>query len=185
MENGRPMTPLNYGLHFWIMTGIFYSWDSSIFQYQIMRKYKVGLGLVYKMFVNKHICETLLLPQKTNSSRNAGFFGKLNKVIFLLQPKTQLFGDIPHEQVPCSRMKSVDGCALAIAHVDANLSVFFREKCPYKEFHPSRRNPEVCICHRNTLVIHPLWPCLAWEFNSLALEPPWGKFDPWLFFKCT
>ncbi len=107
MENGRPMTPLNYGLHFWIMTGIFYSWDSSIFQYQIMRKYRVGLGLVYKMFVNKHICETLLLPQKTNSSRNAGFFGKLNKVIFPLQPKTQLFGDLPHEQVPCSRMKSV------------------------------------------------------------------------------
>ncbi len=30
------------------------------------------------------------------------FFGKLNKVIFTLQPKTQFFGDIIPDQVPCS-----------------------------------------------------------------------------------
>ncbi len=53
-----------YHLQFWIMTGIFYSWDRSIFQYQTMCKSSVELGLVYKTFVNKHTCKTLLLPRK-------------------------------------------------------------------------------------------------------------------------
>ncbi len=34
-----------YHLQFWIMTGIFYSWDRSIFQYQTMCKASVKLGL--------------------------------------------------------------------------------------------------------------------------------------------
>ncbi len=66
-----------YSLQFRIMTGIFYSWDRSIFQYQTMCKSSIELGLVYKTFVNKHTCETPLLPRKTNCihcSRNAGFF---------------------------------------------------------------------------------------------------------------
>ncbi len=46
------------------MTGIFYSWDCSIFQYQKMCKSSVELGLVYKTFVNKHTCETPLLTLK-------------------------------------------------------------------------------------------------------------------------
>ncbi len=37
-----------YRLQFWIITGIFYSWDRSIFQYQTMCKSSVELGLVYK-----------------------------------------------------------------------------------------------------------------------------------------
>ncbi len=44
-------------------------------------------------------------PGKTNCIhclRNAGFFRKLNKVIFLSQPKTHFFRDILSEQVPCN-----------------------------------------------------------------------------------
>ncbi len=44
------------------MTGNFYSSDCSIFQYQMMCKSSIELGLVYKTFVNKHIWETPLLP---------------------------------------------------------------------------------------------------------------------------
>ncbi len=83
-----------YRLQFWIMTGIFYSWDLSIFQHQTMCNSSVELGLVYKTFINKHTCETPLLPRKTNCihcSHNAGFFRKMNKVIFPFQPKTHFF----------------------------------------------------------------------------------------------
>ncbi len=52
-----------YCLWFWFMTGMFYSWDRSIFQYQTMCKSSTELGLVYKIFVNKHTCKTLLLPR--------------------------------------------------------------------------------------------------------------------------
>ncbi len=85
-----------YRLQFWIMTGIFYSWDCSMFQYQTMRKSTVELSLVYKTFINKHTWETPLLPwkNKLNCLRNVGFFGKLNKVIFPSQPKTHFFRDI-------------------------------------------------------------------------------------------
>ncbi len=123
-----------YRLQLWIMTGIFYSWDFSIFQYQTMCKSSVELGLVYKTFVNKHTCETLL-PRKTNGihcSRNAGFFGKLNKVIFPLQPKTHFFRDILPEQVLFSAAEwSVDGRALPLVYACAG--AFFWEKCPFKE----------------------------------------------------
>ncbi len=46
------------------MTGIFYSWDRSIFQYQTMRKSSVELGLVYKTFINKHTWETSAALEK-------------------------------------------------------------------------------------------------------------------------
>ncbi len=62
-----------------------------------MCKSSVKLGHTYK---------TPLLPQKKTNRihclHNAMFFGKLNKVIFTLQPKTQFFGDIIPDQVPCS-----------------------------------------------------------------------------------
>ncbi len=35
------------------------------------------------------------------------------------------------------RMKSIDGCALALAPVDVYVGMLFWVKCPYKEFHPS------------------------------------------------
>ncbi len=40
------------------------------------------------------------------------------------------------------QMKRVDGRALALALVDACKGAFFREKCPYKEFHPRLRHQE-------------------------------------------
>ncbi len=85
---------------------IFYSWDHSIFQYQTMCKSSVEPGLVYKTFINKHTCETPLLPRKKTNcihcSCNAVFFGKLNKVIFPSQPKAHFFRDILPERVLCS-----------------------------------------------------------------------------------
>ncbi len=90
-----------YRLQFWIMTGIFYSWDRSIFQYQTMSKSSVELGLVYKTFVNKHTCETPLLPRKTNCihcSRNAGFFWEAEQgYISLTTKNTSLERFFPSE----------------------------------------------------------------------------------------
>ncbi len=87
-----------------LMPLIFYSWDCSIFQYQMMRKSSVELGLVYKTFVNKHTWETPLLPRKNKLHPlfNAGFFRKLNKVIFPSQPKTHFFRDFLPERALCS-----------------------------------------------------------------------------------
>ncbi len=143
------MTPLSYCLQFRIMTRIFYSWDRSIFQYQTMRKYRVELSLVYKTSINKHTCETPLLPQKTNCihcSHNTGFFWELSKVIFPLQPKTQLFGDILPERVLCSAAEwSALMGALLISLSLWSMRARTRSsgsKCPYKEFHPSWRHEE-------------------------------------------
>ncbi len=96
------------------MTGICYSWDLSIFQFQTMHKSSVELGLVYKTFVSKHTWETPLLPRKTNCihcSRNAGFFRKLNKVIFPSQPKhTSLETFFPSEsRAAVQADEAVDG----------------------------------------------------------------------------
>ncbi len=124
------------------MTGIFYSWDCSIFQYQTMCKSSVELGLVYKTFVNKHTCETD--PEKQTASTDhvtLCSFGKLNKVIFPLQPKTHFFRDILPERVPCSAAKW-SALMGALAPVDACTGAFFREKCPYKEFHCRLRQQE-------------------------------------------
>ncbi len=52
-------------LLFWIMTGIFYSWDRSICHYLMMCKSSVKLGLVSKTFINKHTCKLRCCPGKT------------------------------------------------------------------------------------------------------------------------
>ncbi len=54
---------LTYHMQFWIMTGIFYSWDCSIFQYQTMCKSSIELGLVYKTFIKKPTWEILEAEQ--------------------------------------------------------------------------------------------------------------------------
>ncbi len=73
-------------LQFWIMTGIFCSWDRSIFQYQTMCKTSAELGLVYKTFVNKHLWNSSAAPRKTNCIHclgNAGFSsGSLTRLSF-------------------------------------------------------------------------------------------------------
>ncbi len=55
-------------LLFWIMTGIFYSWDRSICQYLMMCKSSVKLGLVSKTFINKHTANSVAAPEKQNAS---------------------------------------------------------------------------------------------------------------------
>ncbi len=48
-------------------------------------------------------------------------------------------------------MKRVDGRALALALVDASTGVFFRENCPFKEFHPRlcQQEPLLKKCNLN------------------------------------
>ncbi len=164
---------------------IFYSWDCSIIQYQTMCKPSVELGLVYKTFINEHTWKTLLLPRKTNCIhclRNAGFFRKLNKVIFPSQPKTHFFRDILSERVPCSRKSCVDGRTLSLAPVDVCMGSFSRGKCPYKsstviyisKSHDLKNSQKLGrtrkwgLWHRNTvqIVFLKLCPCLAWETKS-------------------
>ncbi len=89
-----------------------------------------------------------MLPRKTNCihcSRNAGFFGKLNKVIFPSQPKTHFFRDFLPERV--------DGRALALALVDACTGALFREKCPYKEFHRRLRHDLLTLLISQLLLV--------------------------------
>ncbi len=67
------------------MTGIFYSWDCSIFQYQTMCKSSVELGLVYKTFVNKHLRNSVAAPKKQNASTvhvTLGFSGSWTRLSF-------------------------------------------------------------------------------------------------------
>ncbi len=44
--------------------------------------------------------------------------------------------------LPACRLKRVDGRALLLTLVDACTGAFFREKCPYKEFHRRLRHQE-------------------------------------------
>ncbi len=44
--------------------------------------------------------------------------------------------------LPACRLKRIDGRARALAPVDACTGTFFREKCPYKEFHRRLRHKE-------------------------------------------
>ncbi len=89
---------------------------------------------IWALFIKRSSTNTLeklrCCPEKTNCIHclcNAGFFGKLNKVILPSQPKTHFFRDILHRASPvqCSRMKHVDGRALALALVDACTGAFF------------------------------------------------------------
>ncbi len=90
--------------------------------------------------------EKLAAPKKTNCihcSHNAGFFGKLNKVIFPSQPKTHFFRDILPERVPCSAAEwSALMSMLFFSLRSMCVGTLFREKCPYKEFHPRLRYEE-------------------------------------------
>ncbi len=109
-----------------------------------MCKSSVELGLVYKTFVNKTLEKLRCCPGKTNyihCSRNAGCFGKLNKVIFPSQPKTHFFRDILPERVSCSD-EARWWARSRLTLVDVCTDAFFREKCPYKEFHPRLRQQE-------------------------------------------
>ncbi len=66
----------------------------------ILSTYRVVL---HPSYLQKVFSFKAKLLDKTNCihcSHNAGFFGKLNKVIFPLQPKTHFFRDILPERVP-------------------------------------------------------------------------------------
>ncbi len=153
------------------MTGIFYSWDCSVFQYQTMCKSSVELGLIYKTLVNKHTCETPLLPRKTNCIhclRNAGFFGKLNKVIFPLQPKTHFFRDILPERVLFSAAEwstLMDALLLSRwsmharvcssgrnAHIRSSTVVYVSKSHDWKNSQKLVRTRKWNFWHRNTLL---------------------------------
>ncbi len=142
-------------------------------QYPVMSNFKLNET---KLNTLEKLC---CCPGKTNcihGSRNTGFFGKLNKVIFPSQPKTHFFRDILPERVPCSIAVN-EGHALALALVNACTGAFFLEKCPNKEFHhclcqqekklsETCTNPEVRFLAQKYSAICPncllrLWRCLA------------------------
>ncbi len=154
-----------------------------------MCKSSVELGLVYKTFINKTLEKLHCCPGKTNyihCSRNAGLFWEAEQgYLSLNQKHSSLETFFPSE----SRAALPDeACWLAaLAPVDACRGVFFREKCPYKEFHRRLRHqeqrskktlrnlyePEVRFLAQKYSVIRPIFfklcPCLAWESNSLPV----------------
>ncbi len=114
-----------------------HSWPGSFItgtapSFSIKCKSSVELGLINRSSTNTleklHCC-----PRKTNCIHclhNAGFFRKLNKVIFPSQPKIHSFRDILPERVPCSAAESSTLMgALALALVDACTGALFQEKC--------------------------------------------------------
>ncbi len=175
------------------MTGIFYSWDRSIFQYQTMCKSSVELGLVYKRLSTNTLEKLRCCPGKTNCIHclhNAGFFGKLNKVIFPSQPKTHFFRDILPERVLCSAAEwsALMGALLLMlwsmrararssgrnAHIRSSTRVYVMKSHDRKKLSETCTNLEVRFLAQKYSVRSPncflkLCPCLAWESNSLTV----------------
>ncbi len=156
-----------------------------------MCKSSVELGLVYKTFVNKTLEKLHCCPEKQTISTvhvTLGCFGKLNKVIFPHNQKhTSLETFFPSES---RAALPIEACWLAaLAPVDACTDAFFREKCPYKEFHRRLRHQEQrskktlrnlyepgseifgteILCYKSNFFFFLLCPCLAWESNSLTV----------------
>ncbi len=133
-------------------------------------------------------------PGKTNCihcSRNAGFFGKLNKVIFPSQPKTHFFRDILPERVLCSaaEWRALMGAHLLSlwsmhararssgrnAHIRSSTLVYVSKSHNLKKLSETCMNPEVRFLAQKYSVIRPncflkLCPCLAWESNSNSVN---------------
>ncbi len=145
-----------YHLQLWIMTGNFYSWDRSIFQYQMMCKSSFETGpYLWKFHQQTQLQNSVGAPGKTNCWTRLSF---------------------PYNQKHTSLETFFPSMSCAVLPnqtrwwASSHFSPVFREKCPYKEF------PEVCNWHRNTLLyiqigifFFLLWPCLAWESNSLTV----------------
>ncbi len=97
-------------------------------------------ALFIKRSSTKHLRNSIAAPEKQTISTvhvMVGCFGKLNKVIFPSQPKTHFLSESRAASLP------IEACWLAaLALVDACTGAFFREKCPYKEFHRRLRHQE-------------------------------------------
>ncbi len=110
-----------------------------------MCKSSVELGLVIKRSSTKHLRNSIAAPEKQTISTvhvTLGCFGKLNKVIFPSQPKTLFVRDVLFPSESRAALP-IEACWLAaLAPVDVCRGVFFREKCPYKEFHRRLRHQE-------------------------------------------
>ncbi len=192
-----------YHLQFWIMN--FY----LLYLFRSFRSFIAGTAPSFSikrcaypasnwaLFIKRSSTNTLeklrCCPGKTkciHCLRNAVFFGKLNNVIFPLQPKTHFFRDILPEHVPCRycRMKHVDGrfCSRAGRCVHGRVLpgempiqgvppfiTSWRAKIKKKLSETGKKPGRVYLAQTYS-VIHPnrclkLWPCLAWESNSLTV----------------
>ncbi len=139
--------PFHLPSQFWIMTRIFYSWDAPSFSIKWCANPVSNWALFIKRSSTKHLRNSIAAPEKQTISTvhvTVGSFGKLNKVIFSSHQKhTSLETFFPRESRAASlRLKRVDGRALVLTLVDACTGAFFREKCPYKEFHCRLRHQE-------------------------------------------
>ncbi len=94
-----------YHVQFWIMTGIFIAGTAPSFIIKRCANSASNWALFINVHQQTHLRNSVAAPEKTDCIhclRNAGFFGKLNKVIFPSQPKTHFSRDILPERVPCS-----------------------------------------------------------------------------------
>ncbi len=181
-QNSYIWCRFTYRLQFWIMTGSFIAETAPSFSIKRCANPASNWALFIKHSSMNTLEKLCCFPGKTNCIhclRNAGFLGKLNKVIFLSQPKTHYFRDILSEPFPCSRKSCVDGRTLSLAPVDVCMGSFSRGKCPYKsstvvyisKSHDLKNSQKLGrtrkwgFWHRNTvqIVFLKLCPCLAWE----------------------
>ncbi len=140
---------INTDLQFW-MTGIFFIAGTAPY---FSIKGCANPALNWALFIKRSSTNTLVklhcCPKKHTASTvhiTLGSFGKLNKVLFFLQPKTNFFRDILPEQ--CIWMKRVDVllllslwsmCARAFsssrnAHIRSSTLVYVSKSHDWKNF---------------------------------------------------
>ncbi len=113
-----------------------------------MCKSSIELGLVYKTFVSKHLRKSVAALKKQTASTVYVTLDSSGSWTRLSFPHNQKHTSLETSFLsdPCSSAAGwrprIDGRALALAQVDACTSAFFREKYPYKEFHPRLRQQE-------------------------------------------
>ncbi len=103
-----------------IMTGVFYRWDSSIFQYQTMCKSSTELGRIKHVTeitgTNKHLWNSVAAPENLTTSTVHITLGSLGSWTRLFFPHIQkhCLRAIFLEQVLCSAADDADGSATMV-----------------------------------------------------------------------
>ncbi len=172
-----------YHLQFWIMTGIFYSWDRSIFQYQTMFKSSVELGLVYKTFVNKHFWNYIADLEKQTASTvhvTLGSSGSWTRLSFPYNQKhTTLETFFPSESRAtewsalmgalsrwsmCARVRSSG----RNAHIRSSTVVYVSKSHVCKKLSETCTNPEIRFLAQK----YSYFQIVFWNFGHAYHENP-------------
>ncbi len=187
-QNAEIWCCLTYHLQFWIMTGIFIAGTAPSFSI----KRCANPVSIWALFIKHSSTNTLAklhcCPENQTASTvhvTLGSFGTLNNVIFPLQPTTHFFRDILPERVPSSALMGAlllslwSMCARVRssgrnAHIRSSTLHYVRKSHDWKKLSDTCTNPEGRFLAQKYSVILPnrflkLWPCLAWESNSLTV----------------